>query len=68
MDALFNHYGDSCYCRNTTDMKTFTLDSDIFIQTFNSEYELIEWTFEWNGVTYMNQEFIELVVDNFCNN
>ena len=49
-------------------MKTFTLDYPIFIQSFNSEYDLIEWTFEWNGVTYMNQEFKELCVKQFSNN
>ena len=49
-------------------MKTFTLNSPIFIQTFKSKYDLIEWTFTWNGVIYMNQELKELVVKHYCNN
>jgi hypothetical protein len=49
-------------------MKTFSLDSPIFNQTFNSEYDLIEWIFEWNGVFYISKEYKELIVDNFCNN
>ena len=49
-------------------MKIFTLDSPIFIQTFKTKYDLIEWTFEWNGVIYMNQEFEKLIIKQFSNN
>jgi len=49
-------------------MKTFSLNSPIFIQTFKSKYDLIEWTFEWNGVIYMNQEFEKLIIKQFSNN
>lgn len=63
--TAFCYYSNN---RNTDGMKTFTIDSNIFIQTFKSRYDLIEWTFTWNGVIYMNKEFKELIIDNYSNN
>ena len=49
-------------------MKTFTLYSDVFVQSFENPCELIEWTFEWNGILYMNVEYWQLCVKKYSNN
>lgn len=49
-------------------MKIFTLNPKVFVQAVESEYEIIEWTFEWNGILYTNVEFEKLCVNQYCNN
>lgn len=42
-------------------MKIFTLNSKVFVQSFDKLTDIIIWTDIWNGELYFSQSFKELI-------